>query len=84
MPRRMRCLCIACLLIAALPVALFASSENDRKIEEAARASYNYRTVLSDHVKVAADDGVVTLTGTVQDSAGAVVPNAKYSCSELR
>jgi len=59
---------IVCLLIAALPVALFASSENDRKIEEAARASYNYRTVLSDHVKVKADDGVVTLTGTVQDS----------------
>jgi hyperosmotically inducible periplasmic protein len=59
---------LACLLIATFPVALLASSDNDRKIEEAARASYNYRTVLSDHVKVSATDGVVTLTGTVQDS----------------
>jgi hyperosmotically inducible protein len=51
----------------AAPIALFASSENDRKIEDAATASYNYRTVLQDHVKVSANDGVVTLTGTVQD-----------------
>src|ERR1051326_4616857 len=49
------------------PVALFASSANDRKIEDAAKASYNYRTVLEDHVKVKANDGVVTLSGTVQD-----------------
>jgi osmotically-inducible protein OsmY len=46
---------------------LFASSETDRKIESAAKASYNYRTVLEDHVKVKANDGIVTLTGTVQD-----------------
>ncbi|MBC8011576.1 MAG: transporter, partial [Burkholderiales bacterium] len=45
------------------PLALFASSENDRKIEDAAKASYNYRTVLDNHVKVKADDGIVTLTG---------------------
>jgi osmotically-inducible protein OsmY len=49
------------------PIALLASSASDRKIEDAAKASYNYRTVLEDHVKVKADDGVVTLTGTVQD-----------------
>ena len=49
------------------PIALLASSATDRKIEDAARASYNYRTVLEDHVKVRASDGVVTLTGTVQD-----------------
>ncbi len=55
------------LLIIASPLALFASSETDRKIEEAAKASYNYRTVLEDHVKVKANDGIVTLTGTVQD-----------------
>lgn len=48
---------------------LFASSEMDRKIEDAAEASYNYRTVLEDHVKVKAKDGVVTLTGTVQDKS---------------
>ena len=54
-------------VLLASPIALFASSETDRKIESAAKASYNYRTVLEDHVKVKARDGVVTLTGTVQD-----------------
>ena len=58
----------ALLLLNAAPIALFASSETDRKIEDAAKASYNYRTVLEDHVKVKADDGVVTLTGTVHDA----------------
>ena len=57
----------ALLLLTASPLALFASPETDRKIEDAAKASYNYRTVLEDHVKVKAHDGVVTLTGTVQD-----------------
>ncbi|MDB6165758.1 MAG: Osmotically-inducible protein OsmY, contains domain [Lacunisphaera sp.] len=57
----------ALVVIIASPLALFASSSTDRKIEEAAKSSYNYRTVLEDHVKVKADDGVVTLTGTVQD-----------------
>jgi osmotically-inducible protein OsmY len=57
------------LLVALIgsPIALFASHENDRRIETAAKASYNYRTVLEDHVKVKANDGIVTLTGTVQD-----------------
>jgi osmotically-inducible protein OsmY len=49
------------------PIALFASPETDRKIEAAAKSSYNYQTVLDGNVKVKADDGVVTLTGTVQD-----------------
>ena len=57
----------ALLLAVALPASLFASSETDRKIESAAKASYNYKTVLEDHVKVKANDGVVTLTGNVQD-----------------
>jgi osmotically-inducible protein OsmY len=57
----------ALLVLVASPLAVFASSETDRKIEEAAKASYNYRTVLDDHVKVKAKDGVVTLTGVVQD-----------------
>jgi hyperosmotically inducible protein len=57
---------IAFLLAATLPVALFATS-SDRKIEDAATSSYNYKTVLSDHVTVKANDGVVTLTGTVPD-----------------
>ena len=57
----------ALLLLLASPIVVFASSETDRKIEDAAKASYNYRTVLEDHVKVKAHDGMVTLTGTVQD-----------------
>jgi hyperosmotically inducible periplasmic protein len=58
---------IAFLIAAALPTALLASSANDTKIEDAAKASYNYRTVLENHVTVKSDDGAVTLTGTVQD-----------------
>ena len=57
----------ALLLLVACPLALLASSATDNKIEEAAKASYNYRTVLEDNVKVKAKDGIVTLTGTVQD-----------------
>ena len=57
----------ALMAFVALPIALVASSATDRKIEEAAKASYNYRTVLENNVKVTAKDGVVTLTGTVQD-----------------
>jgi len=58
----------ALLLLVASPLALLASSATDNKIEEAAKASYNYRTVLEDHVKVKAKDGIVTLTGTVRDN----------------
>lgn len=54
-------------LLIAGPVALFASSSTDQKIKDAAKSSYNYRTVLEDHVKVKVDDGIVTLTGTVED-----------------
>jgi len=55
------------LILVASPIALLASSETDRKIEDAAKSSYNYRTVLEDNVKVKASDGIVTLSGTVQD-----------------
>jgi osmotically-inducible protein OsmY len=48
---------------------MFASSSTDGKIEDAAKASYNYRTVLSDRVTVKSNDGIVTLTGTVQDKS---------------
>ncbi|MFA5265536.1 MAG: BON domain-containing protein [Opitutaceae bacterium] len=57
----------ALLVLIASPIAVFASSEMDRKIEDAAKASFNYRTVLEDSVTVKAQDGVVTLTGAVQD-----------------
>ncbi|WP_404423020.1 BON domain-containing protein [Nibricoccus sp. IMCC34717] len=56
----------ALLILGVSPLA-FASVETDRKIEEAAKASYNYRTVLENNVQVKARDGVVTLTGSVQD-----------------
>jgi hyperosmotically inducible periplasmic protein len=55
------------LLAAVIPAGLLASSDLDRKIEQAAKASYNYRTVLEDKVAVASDNGAVTLTGKVQD-----------------
>ncbi len=57
---------IAFLLTATLPIALFASP-TDSKIEDAARASYNYRMVLEGRVTVKSDEGIVTLTGTVLD-----------------
>ncbi len=57
----------ALFLILASPLVICASPETDRKIEDAAKASCNYGTVLEDHVSVKATDGVVTLTGTVQD-----------------
>jgi hyperosmotically inducible periplasmic protein len=56
------------MLLLAGPFVLTASPDTDRKIENAAKASYNYRTVLENQVKVKASDGVVTLTGTVLDS----------------
>ncbi|HVT82555.1 MAG TPA: BON domain-containing protein [Phycisphaerae bacterium] len=58
----------AAALILCAPVLLRADSDMDRKIEAAAKASYNYRTVLGDHVDVKARDGVVTLTGSVPDA----------------
>ena len=55
------------LVIAASPAALLASADVDRKIEEAAKGSYNFRAVLVARVDVACRDGVVTLTGSVPD-----------------
>lgn len=54
----------ACLILLSAPLAIFASSM-DRQIEDAAKASYNYRAVLDNKVKVKSDDGVVTLSGKV-------------------
>lgn len=58
----------ALFLLISAPIAAIASPAEDRKIEQAVEASYNYRTVLENHVKVKASDGVVTLSGTVQDN----------------
>jgi osmotically-inducible protein OsmY len=59
---------IAFLLAATLPVALFASSSTDGKIEDAATGSYNFRVVLENHVNVKSSDGAVILSGTVRDN----------------
>lgn len=58
---------IALLALAAGPIGVLASDDTDRKIEDAARNSYAYRTVLAGKVDVSSQDGVVTLTGKVED-----------------
>ena len=55
----------AAILLLVSPFALLADTTTDRQIEQAANASYNYRTTLDHNVKVRAKDGVVTLTGKV-------------------
>jgi osmotically-inducible protein OsmY len=55
------------LVIAASPAALLASADVDRKIEEAAKGSYNFRAVLVARIDVTCRDGVVTLTGSLPD-----------------
>ncbi|HEY5229181.1 MAG TPA: BON domain-containing protein [Opitutaceae bacterium] len=54
-------------LMAAAPGMLFANTATDRQIEDAAKQSYNYRAVLDGKVSASSSDGVVTLTGTVQE-----------------
>lgn len=44
-----------------------ADAETDRRIEDAAASSYNFRAVLQKQITVRARDGVVTLTGTVRN-----------------
>jgi hyperosmotically inducible protein len=55
-------------VLVASPAGLFATTNSDRKIDDAAKGSYNYHSVLADQVTATSNDGVVTLTGTVQDS----------------
>lgn len=60
--------CLSLLLaIGAVPAFMVASPETDREIEASAAASYNFRKVLGNQVEAKSSDGVVTLTGTVQD-----------------
>jgi hyperosmotically inducible protein len=49
------------------PSLLWADRAADQKIENETQSSYTFRTVLEGRVKVDANDGVVTLTGTVPD-----------------
>lgn len=55
------------LAVCASPALLFASPESDRKIEAAAKSSYNFTAVLDGHVRAKSKDGDITLTGKVQD-----------------
>ena len=57
------------LLLAGGSPFLFADSSTDSRIEKTAKNSYNFHVVLQDNVKATAENGVVTLTGTVQDNA---------------
>jgi osmotically-inducible protein OsmY len=57
---------LALSIMTIAPVMLFANSQ-DSQIEDAAKASYNFRAVLNDHVRAHSDNGVVTLTGRVED-----------------
>jgi osmotically-inducible protein OsmY len=54
-------------LMTVAPVVLLANTSTDRQIEDAANSSYNFRAVLSDNVKASVDDGIVTISGTVED-----------------
>ncbi|HWA87659.1 MAG TPA: BON domain-containing protein [Opitutus sp.] len=58
---------LATVLLATAPLLLLAESATDQKIEDAAKSSYNFRAVLDNQVHAKAENGVVTLTGTVQD-----------------
>lgn len=57
----------AAILMLVFSAVLRADSYLDRKIEDAARASYNFHVVLERRVTVTAENGVVTLSGTVLD-----------------
>ena len=57
------------LLLLASPTLVLAESSTDQKIEDAAKGSYNYRTVLDNRVEVKSHDGRVTLTGNVPDQS---------------
>ena len=59
----------ALILSAAIPASVFAAGDMDSRIESAAKSSYNFKTVLHDQVSVRSNDGVVTLTGTVDDKS---------------
>jgi len=56
------------ILAAALPASLaLADHDTDNRIEVTAKGSYNFHVVLQDKVKARADNGIVTLKGTVED-----------------
>lgn len=61
---------LAAALALALPMPPLHASEMDSCIESASRESHVFKSILQDEaIRVASDDGVVTLTGTVSTSA---------------
>lgn len=56
------------LTLTAGTLSIFASPRSDREIEEAVHKTYVYHEVLNDEVEATAKDGVVTLSGTLQDA----------------
>ncbi|HVU18274.1 MAG TPA: BON domain-containing protein [Candidatus Didemnitutus sp.] len=58
---------LALAVMALSPLMMFADSSVDRQIDDAANSSYNLRAVLDGKVKASTKDGVVTLSGSVQD-----------------
>jgi len=75
---------LVCLAASALAPALRADLETDRRIENAASSSFNYRTVLQGHVKVDAKDGIATLTGTVPDDGQKALAAGHRGCVAWR
>ena len=87
-----------CILAISASALLFANAplqatEADEKIENAANASYVFKTYLKgDSVKVEADNGEVTLTGTVTDESHkflaentvAAMPGVKRVLNQLK
>ncbi len=87
-----------CILAISASALLFANAplqatEADEKIENAANASYVFKTYLEgDSVKVEADNGEVTLTGTVTDESHkflaentvAAMPGVKRVLNQLK
>lgn len=58
------------LLLAATPlIAVESSAYTDEQIQKTALDTYNYRNILHDHVEIEVNDGVVELTGTVEEES---------------
>ncbi len=67
--RSFRPLALLCagVVVLGLPAAAWGDPETDRRIERAARSSYNFRAVLDQGLEVKSEEGVVTLRGVVRD-----------------
>lgn len=63
--KRLPLLLAAALATSALP--LLAGSDLDAKIERTAKSSYTFRIMLDEQVTAQSADGIVTLSGTLQD-----------------